>query len=104
MSDCADQPAAERHATTPRSKLNDSLFVGKFWNNRHLVPAQKTRHAISKIINVKNKEIDLLKFNSVKKDKIVDSQARKIKKLKKKNKAHKNRIRKLCDFSSDSSS
>ena len=100
--DTADKPIHDAAAEMPRP--NDSLFVGKFWNNRALVPSIKTRHAIAKFINSKSKKIDVLEFNSAKKDKLILSQAKKIKKLKKKNKVYKNRIRKLCDFSSDSSS
>ena len=85
----------------PRStNANDSVYAGKFWLNPSLVPNSKTRHAISQIFN---KKIEFLEYNSNKKDILIRDQAKQLEKMKKKNKAHKNRILKLCDISSDSS-
>jgi len=91
-------------ALPKKTKTNDTLYTGKFWNNSHLVPGIKTRHSISKFINAKNKKIALLEYNLQKKDKLIQVNSKKRKKLKHKNKKLQQKILKLCDISAASSS
>ena len=92
---------AERQPPAPKKqKYNDTLYTGKFWNDCRLVPNLKTRHSISKIMNVKNKKISILEYNLSKKDKLILKKSKKIKKLKNKNKKLQEKILKLCDISS----
>ena len=88
--------------TLKKNKSNDNTHDNEWWKDHQILRSNFLREKLSRTANTYKKQIKILKFNCSKKEKIIADQKKLIFKLKKKNRAKKLQILKLCDISDSS--
>ena len=86
----------------PPVKVKRKTSTNDWWKNKEIVKSNFLRNKFSQAANSYEKKIKILKYNNTKKEAIIADQNKLISKLKKKNRAKKIQILKLCEINSDS--